>query len=63
MKYAVIDNLGVVVNIILWDGVSPWTPPEGCFAIELQSGEWCNMGCIYIPGAVPRFVNPPEPME
>lgn len=29
-RYAVVDDAGTVVNIIMWDGVSPWTPPEGC---------------------------------
>ena len=29
MRYAIIRD-GIVENIILWDGVSDWTPPEGC---------------------------------
>jgi hypothetical protein len=29
MKYALVQN-GIVVNVILWDGVTPYTPPEGC---------------------------------
>ncbi|CAM5772031.1 hypothetical protein LMIY3S_03707 [Labrys miyagiensis] len=28
MRYAVIEN-GIVVNAIIWDGESEWSPPEG----------------------------------
>jgi hypothetical protein len=30
MKYAIVDDATKVVqNIIIWDGVSPYTPPTG----------------------------------
>lgn len=29
MRYVVIRD-GVVENVIIWDGVTDWTPPEGC---------------------------------
>lgn len=28
VRYAIVQD-GVVVNIILWDGETEWTPPEG----------------------------------
>lgn len=28
-SYALVKN-GVTVNIIAWDGVAPYTPPDGC---------------------------------
>ena len=28
MRYAIVKN-GIVENVILWDGVSDWTPPAG----------------------------------
>lgn len=29
-RYLLIDEeTGEVVNVVLWDGVSPWSPPEG----------------------------------
>jgi len=31
--YAVVNADGVVVNLILWDGQSSWTPPAGCTVI------------------------------
>ena len=35
MNYAVIDSItNIVVNVILWDGVSKWVPPEGQFVIQ-----------------------------
>lgn len=32
-NYAVIDVNGLVVNVVLWDGVSEWTPGAGLRAI------------------------------
>ena len=31
MRYVVIRD-GVVENVVIWDGVSDWQPPEGCTA-------------------------------
>jgi len=28
-KYDILNSEGLVVNIIEWDGVTEWTPPEG----------------------------------
>jgi hypothetical protein len=28
-RYVVIDSEGVAANVIIWDGESEWTPPEG----------------------------------
>ena len=30
--YAVVDESGMVINVIVWDGVSDWHPPARCFA-------------------------------
>jgi hypothetical protein len=30
MRYAVVDNTtSLVVNVIMWDGTSEWSPPTG----------------------------------
>ena len=45
MKYAVCNSENVVVNVILWDGKSQWTPPAGCYVIESNAaciGDWYN---------------------
>lgn len=26
--YAIVDNTGRVINLIMWDGMSTWSPPE-----------------------------------
>ena len=61
MAYAVVQD-GVVVNVIEWDGVTPYTPPEGC---ELH---WCEqtpgIGWLWVDGAAvdPNPPPPPEPV-
>lgn len=38
MNYAVIDSTGLVVNVIVWDGVSPWEPPVEHSVVLLEKG-------------------------
>jgi hypothetical protein len=62
MNYAMVQG-GVVVNIIDWDGVTPYTPPEGC---ELYPWEGqINIGWLWVDGAPvdPDPPAPPEPSE
>ena len=33
MRYAVIEN-GVVINVIVWDGVTPYDPGEGITVVQ-----------------------------
>lgn len=33
MQYAVLNAEGQCINRILWDGIAPWNPPEGCQAV------------------------------
>ena len=53
MRYLVIDSSGTVVNIVIWDGVAPYTPGDGCrlercadhphevvFGWQLVDGQW-----------------------
>ena len=28
-NYAVVNSGGLIINIVVWDGVSEWEPPEG----------------------------------
>lgn len=38
--YALVDENGVVVNTIMWDGdLNNWTPPEGLTGIEYTEGD------------------------
>ena len=45
MKYAVISNLGVVQNIIIWDGEQKWSPPYD--TIVVNCGEQVSIGWSY----------------
>ncbi len=34
MRYFLIrQNDGLIIGSIIWDGISPWTPPNGCFVL------------------------------
>lgn len=49
-RYALVDADGLVVNVIEWDGVSDWSPPESLTCLEAdeavsigwtrQNGAW-----------------------
>jgi hypothetical protein len=65
MNIAEPDNLktyahivgGEVVNVSLWDGVTPWTPSEQ--VVEIPEGVTAGIGWDYIDG---EFVdNRPQP--
>ena len=65
-KYALIDANNDVVNIVLWDGVTPWTPPSGLTAIQSDTaqigGTWDGTNFhpappppVVVPQSVTRF--------
>lgn len=33
MIYAILNSEGECINRTIWDGVTPWSPPEGCTAV------------------------------
>jgi hypothetical protein len=33
-NYAIVDQNGNIINIVLWDGELGWCPPEGCIAVQ-----------------------------
>jgi hypothetical protein len=53
-RYVILDGKGIVQNIVLWDGETTWTPPEGCTA------EPCQPDVPYFVGLKPGE-KPPEP--
>ncbi len=57
MTYAIVQG-GIVVNLILWDGLAPWTPPVGTDAVHVEPGEWVDIGATYDDKATPRFAPP-----
>ena len=59
MNYAIIDTNNLVINMVVWDGNPPWSPPEGCIAV-LAIGD-ASIGWSYVDG---EFIPPapqPEP--
>lgn len=49
MKYAIVDNATkAVINIIVWDGVSLYTPPTGTTLINVGD-IYCDLGWIQQP--------------
>jgi hypothetical protein len=56
--YAVIDATTLVINIVVWDGKPPWTPPQDCIAVAIPEGSNAGIGWTYVGG---EFIAPPEP--
>lgn len=49
MNYAIVeDSTKVVLNIIVWDGVTPYTPPAGTTLVNVD-GIPCGPGWIQQP--------------
>jgi len=44
-RYAVIKD-NVVINVVIWDGQSNWTPPQGTQLVQSDS---LNIGDNYTP--------------
>lgn len=57
MTYAMVKD-GVIVNVIDWDGVTPYTPPEGCVLYPWDGP--MNIGWLWEDGH-PVDPNPPPP--
>lgn len=61
MNYFIIqESDGLVVNCVVWDGISPWEPPEGHLAIQSDIGGigWTWNGTEFVPPEPP----PEEPL-
>lgn len=56
--YAVINSANTVINVVVWDGLPPWAPPQNCIAVVIPKGSSAGIGWSYIDG---EFIAPPEP--
>jgi len=56
MNYAIINSAGLVVNVIVWDGKSPWQPPAGFTRAPITNG--AGIGWTYTNG---NYTAPPQP--
>ncbi len=55
-NYAYIEN-GVVTNVIVWDGVTPYNPGPTVTLVLLPTDSPVTMGCLY--DAATGFTAPP----
>jgi hypothetical protein len=55
MRYAIIRD-GAVVNIALWDGITPWSPGAGLLVVLAPAG--VDIGWLY-----DGQFSPPPPAE
>jgi hypothetical protein len=46
MRYAVIDIDGTVVNVIVWDGVTPYDPGEGLTLVPMAEDSTVGPGDV-----------------
>lgn len=56
MIYAILNSEGVCINRTVWDGITPWSPPEGCTAIEDPDN-------LYPIPSLPQPETPPAPVD
>ncbi|HEX6860024.1 MAG TPA: hypothetical protein VF138_07475 [Caulobacteraceae bacterium] len=47
-RYALLDSEGLVVNVIAWDGLAPWSPADGETAVEAP--DWVSVDWRSIDG-------------
>jgi len=45
-RYALINSLNIVENLIIWDGVSEWNPPIDMTCVNVETID-CDIGSIY----------------
>ncbi|OXI70113.1 hypothetical protein CFB81_16375 [Burkholderia sp. AU28863] len=45
-NYAVVEN-GLVTNLVVWDGETEWTPPEGSTVVLVEPGTFVSIGYTY----------------
>lgn len=58
MRYAIVDDITkVVLNITKWDGTTPWQPPAGTTAVNID-GILCDIGWVEQPDG--SFIPPIE---
>jgi len=62
-NYAIIDSTNTVINVVVWDGKPPWTPPDGCIAVAIPKGSSAGIDWSYNNGefSAPPQPDPPEP--
>lgn len=67
--YAIVEN-GIVANVVVWDGGTDWTPPEGSTAVKIGEDDpetglplpvvGIGIGCTYSDGVFGPLPPPPD---
>lgn len=45
-RYVVVDKEGKVINVIIWDGIAKWSPPDGC-TLALDENQDININDVW----------------
>ncbi|PRF91662.1 hypothetical protein [Burkholderia multivorans] len=56
MNYAIVHN-GIVINTIVWDQSTQWSPPAGTVAVIIPEGAYVGVGSTYDGSS---FGEPPQ---
>lgn len=59
-RYAVIDENNALINVIVWDGVTPYDPGPGLSLVIINEGVSYGPGWIYDP-ETQTFIDPTPP--
>jgi len=59
MRYALVNADGLVVNAIVWDGQTDYTPAEGLTVVAIHDGVRAGPGWTY--DGTNWIAPPPEP--
>lgn len=57
MQWLLVRN-GVIENIVVWDGVTEWTPPDGFELVGYDGDPPAMIGWGWVDG---QLIVPPEP--
>jgi hypothetical protein len=60
LRHAIISSASnVVVNVVLWDGQSEWTAPDGHYVVNVEGNTAIDIGYSYKNGVF----NPPVEVQ
>lgn len=62
-RYVIVDvATSIVINVCLWDEITPWTPEEGTIAVKTDVGQIGDTyeNNVFIPAPAPEPVPTPD---
>ena len=61
-NYAILDSENLCVNVVVWDGVAQWCPPEGHYLKELLADDHAGIGWKW-DAAANQWIDVRPPVE